>query len=450
MTNAPVWKKVLAFIIDLVGSFVILGFVIAVATGNTTDNGFSLNGGPALLLFALVIAYFVVMNKKFGGTLGKRLFGIAAASNLQNQNPLQSQSTMQTAEAPHNSLASAPSQSQPVQNQEVSSSTLNPQAASTWQSSTTQSPSASNKKLIGTGIAVTVAILLILLYVFVLAPSIQARAAATEYMTAATNGNIEKLVALSGEDTPASKAFARDVADSMKGDFKGTESAKENGKWHYLYTLDGSGKKYARLIVEKQDGKWQVSSVVYSNERLLLVPKESTSSSSSKPTTDTQAPSALTPQATTSLACLTQDDYKYFNYDKQPSTVTYDNTYNPAKPTFNKTGNMFFKPDSTQEDSFSSVYDDWADFANNNSGKQWKFRLEGSVFGNDSATQSSKQLAVDRSNEVKNELEKRGVPAERIIIDSPHDYSKEVQNASDKIYRRVQVLIDPTCTSSAR
>ena len=45
-------------------------------TGDTTAGGFELNGGPALLLFVLVIAYFVVMNKWLGGTLFKRLFGI--------------------------------------------------------------------------------------------------------------------------------------------------------------------------------------------------------------------------------------------------------------------------------------------------------------------------------------------------------------------------------------
>lgn len=77
MKNAPVWKRVLAFIVDLIGSFYVLGMLIGYLTGNAVKGGFQLEGGPALLLFALMIAYFVVMNKYFGGTLGKRLFGIA-------------------------------------------------------------------------------------------------------------------------------------------------------------------------------------------------------------------------------------------------------------------------------------------------------------------------------------------------------------------------------------
>ena len=70
------WRIVVAAILDFLLVFFGAGYVIARLTGNTTADGFELNGGPALLLFALVIAYFVVMNKWLGGTLFKRLFGI--------------------------------------------------------------------------------------------------------------------------------------------------------------------------------------------------------------------------------------------------------------------------------------------------------------------------------------------------------------------------------------
>jgi len=70
------WKVVLAAILDFLLVFLGGGYVIALVTGGTTDGGFQLNGAPALILFALVIAYFVVM-KRLGGTLFKRLFGIA-------------------------------------------------------------------------------------------------------------------------------------------------------------------------------------------------------------------------------------------------------------------------------------------------------------------------------------------------------------------------------------
>jgi uncharacterized RDD family membrane protein YckC len=74
--EAPTWKKVLAFIVDLLVSFLVLGYLVAAMTGGLTSDGFSLEGGPAFLVFALVVLYFVLMNKFVGGTLGKMLFGI--------------------------------------------------------------------------------------------------------------------------------------------------------------------------------------------------------------------------------------------------------------------------------------------------------------------------------------------------------------------------------------
>ena len=70
------WRVVLAFLFDLIMAFVVLGYVIASIFGGKSEEGFSLTGGPAFLLFALVIAYFVVFNRFFGGTLWKRIFRV--------------------------------------------------------------------------------------------------------------------------------------------------------------------------------------------------------------------------------------------------------------------------------------------------------------------------------------------------------------------------------------
>ena len=69
--NPSTWRRVLAFILDLITAFAVLGYIIAALTGGTTEGGFQLNGWPALLLFALVIAYFVVFNRFLGGTIWK-------------------------------------------------------------------------------------------------------------------------------------------------------------------------------------------------------------------------------------------------------------------------------------------------------------------------------------------------------------------------------------------
>ena len=76
--KAPMWKRIIAGILDFLLVFMGGGYAIASLTGNTSESGFELNGAPALVLFALVIGYFVVCNKWLGGTVFQRVFGIAA------------------------------------------------------------------------------------------------------------------------------------------------------------------------------------------------------------------------------------------------------------------------------------------------------------------------------------------------------------------------------------
>lgn len=67
------WRIVLAAILDFFTAFWVFGLGVAYIFGGMTDKGFNLNGGPALLCFALIIAYFIIGNKYFGGTLWKHI-----------------------------------------------------------------------------------------------------------------------------------------------------------------------------------------------------------------------------------------------------------------------------------------------------------------------------------------------------------------------------------------
>ena len=67
------WRKVLAGLFDFLTVFFVGGYVIGKSTGNLTDDGFKLEGLPALLLFAVIIAYFVVGRKYLGGTIWQRI-----------------------------------------------------------------------------------------------------------------------------------------------------------------------------------------------------------------------------------------------------------------------------------------------------------------------------------------------------------------------------------------
>lgn len=67
------WRIILAFFLDLVTAFFLIGYVIAVLTGGTNAGGFQLNGGPAILFFVLIIAYFIGMGRYGGGTIWQRI-----------------------------------------------------------------------------------------------------------------------------------------------------------------------------------------------------------------------------------------------------------------------------------------------------------------------------------------------------------------------------------------
>jgi uncharacterized RDD family membrane protein YckC len=74
--RAPIWKRVLAAILDFFTVFFLFGWIIGHFTGNNTDNGFKLDGWPAILLFAVVIVYFFVGRCYAGGTLCDRILRI--------------------------------------------------------------------------------------------------------------------------------------------------------------------------------------------------------------------------------------------------------------------------------------------------------------------------------------------------------------------------------------
>ena len=69
--SAP--RKVFAAILDFFTIFIVGGDIIGKMTGESTDGGFNLEGGPALLLFALIVVYFVVGRKYAGGTFWQRI-----------------------------------------------------------------------------------------------------------------------------------------------------------------------------------------------------------------------------------------------------------------------------------------------------------------------------------------------------------------------------------------
>ena len=67
------WRRVLAAVLDFIFVFFIAGYAVGYLTGNLTSDGFKLEGAPALIVFATIAVYFVVLRKFFGGTVWQRV-----------------------------------------------------------------------------------------------------------------------------------------------------------------------------------------------------------------------------------------------------------------------------------------------------------------------------------------------------------------------------------------
>jgi hypothetical protein len=72
---AGTWRKVIAAILDFIFVFAIGGYIIGYFSGGLTESGFKLTGGPAFLLFAVIILYFIIFRRYLGGTVFQRLLG---------------------------------------------------------------------------------------------------------------------------------------------------------------------------------------------------------------------------------------------------------------------------------------------------------------------------------------------------------------------------------------
>jgi uncharacterized RDD family membrane protein YckC len=72
--------RAVALVIDGILAFVVLGEAIALLAGQEHhahgSYGFSLHGGPAFAWLALAFAYWIVCERLFGATVGKRIFSL--------------------------------------------------------------------------------------------------------------------------------------------------------------------------------------------------------------------------------------------------------------------------------------------------------------------------------------------------------------------------------------
>jgi uncharacterized RDD family membrane protein YckC len=75
MEPVGVGLRAVATIIDTALLFMV-GYIIALFTGDTTGGGFQLSGLPFFLWLIIAIGYYTVMEAQSGATIGKRLVGL--------------------------------------------------------------------------------------------------------------------------------------------------------------------------------------------------------------------------------------------------------------------------------------------------------------------------------------------------------------------------------------
>jgi uncharacterized RDD family membrane protein YckC len=75
MEPVGVGLRAVATIIDS-ALLLVVGYVLALFTGNTTATGFNLSGGPFFFWLLIAIGYYTVLEARSGQTLGKRLINL--------------------------------------------------------------------------------------------------------------------------------------------------------------------------------------------------------------------------------------------------------------------------------------------------------------------------------------------------------------------------------------
>lgn len=171
---------------------------------------------------------------------------------------------------------------------------------------------------------------------------------------------------------------------------------------------------------------------------VLLGSKKVSAPENAKITTSSSGKTSIAARS----VCMNNADYKELLGWDVPDGVEYS-ADNPL------TDNVHFKPDTSEyEDTvFSADFiTKWSDYAKNHPEKQFKYKLEGSVKEVSSTTDGDK-LATERTDRVKNDLIKAGVPTDLITTHSYHQVDNtNAATDTSGLERVVTLAIDPTCT----
>ncbi len=275
-------------------------------------------------------------------------------------------------------------------------------------------------------------------------PTSPAEDYATNIMTAASKGNTEELVTLAKEQDAYAQKLLATAAEQVKGTFKVVERKQVGPDWYFLYELKDSPSVYARIGVNVSNGE-KLSSLVFAgglDDKLALLP-------ASLPDPNQIVPPKQATDIYSSLACVEQKDYAFANTPQEEDFIVWSTTYEPLSTVANKSAIVFFKADTTEEESVLNAYDDIARFAIAANEKQWIIRLRTTYNAGTLQTirgASDYEVAKMRGEKAKNQLRSRGIPEDRIIVEEPAITDLGYSEENESIFRKIEMVIDPTCS----
>lgn len=292
--------------------------------------------------------------------------------------------------------------------------------------------------VIGAGIAIFILAAIVAYFMF-LSPAALSKKASSDFMSAVTTGDKQKLYTLGNATTEEDKVFFDNSVEAVKGSYNLIQNTAKEDRWYFLYSLSNGTKKFARTTVEKQDGKWRVIGFVFSDKELLLIPNDSKQSDDSKPVS-----------SSTEQKCLVASDFDPWYLERYNSTATSQGfRFDLLETAF--INNVHFNPDSTNiYDGNISGIEDMIVLAKSVSTKDFKIRLKGSV---GTTLKSDLDFANQRAESVKAKLITEGVDVNKIVIDPPENVADttigEITEVDKRRSRAVVLKFDPTCESDS-
>jgi len=258
-----------------------------------------------------------------------------------------------------------------------------------------------------------VGLLAILVILFLISPvfsRIQAQATANNFMKAMQTNDGATLKELSGESSENS--LIKRGIDGLKNAKYSQRGSAESRSDGYVVNFDVTG---SDTIVDTSItvSKGKVTKLLLNTTRVRPSSPEPTSTTTSK----------------SSSACLTITDVT----NAGVTTMTKEALFPNARIWFQS---LFFKADSTEflSDSLAAkTLDQTSKFYASTSSKNYTFDIQGTAHEG-ASTSSGVKIANDRASKIKDELTKRGVPAERVNIIEPKssDNSNDSSGSSDR------------------